>query len=128
MDARLVLLVAVVALFGHVAGHGRLEEPPSRASAWRFGFKTPVNTQDNELFCGGFSVSTRIFYIYIIYTFFFIMNQGKVGNLCMERVRITEIEISNFALVNAETYCAMHWLSMVFDSPKNVNFIEWEYS
>ncbi|KAK8780914.1 hypothetical protein V5799_017739 [Amblyomma americanum] len=31
-------------------------EPPSRSSMWRFGFKTPPNYNDNELFCGGYSV------------------------------------------------------------------------
>ncbi|XP_025834194.1 uncharacterized protein LOC108744522 isoform X2 [Agrilus planipennis] len=36
-------------------GHGRLIEPPSRASAWRYGFDTPHNYNDHELFCGGFS-------------------------------------------------------------------------
>ncbi|KAH6926995.1 hypothetical protein HPB50_024974 [Hyalomma asiaticum] len=37
-------------------GHGRLMEPPSRSSMWRFGFKTPPNYNDNELFCGGYAV------------------------------------------------------------------------
>merc|ERR1712038_1883019 len=37
-----------------VLGHGRLIEPPSRSSAWRFGFGTPENYNDNALFCGGF--------------------------------------------------------------------------
>ncbi|CAN7940817.1 unnamed protein product [Ixodes hexagonus] len=36
--------------------HGRLMEPPSRSSMWRMGFKTPKNYNDNELFCGGYSV------------------------------------------------------------------------
>jgi len=36
-----------------ISGHGRLLEPPSRASAWRFGFNTPKNYNDNQLFCGG---------------------------------------------------------------------------
>lgn len=36
-------------------GHGRLIEPPSRASAWRYGFDTPHNYNDHELYCGGFS-------------------------------------------------------------------------
>ena len=37
-------------------GHGRLIEPPSRASAWRYGFDTPPNYNDHELYCGGFNV------------------------------------------------------------------------
>ncbi|CAH1722537.1 uncharacterized protein LOC114130703 [Aphis gossypii] len=36
-------------------GHGRLIEPPSRASMWRYGFDTPPNYNDNELYCGGFT-------------------------------------------------------------------------
>lgn len=39
-----------------VLGHGRLMYPPSRSSAWRLGFDTPQNYNDNELFCGGFGV------------------------------------------------------------------------
>ena len=38
-------------------GHGRLLDPPGRSSAWRAGFNTPHNYDDNALFCGGFSVS-----------------------------------------------------------------------
>ncbi|XP_047538540.1 uncharacterized protein LOC125072076 [Vanessa atalanta] len=38
-----------------VNGHGRLIEPPSRASAWRYGFDTPHNYNDHELYCGGFA-------------------------------------------------------------------------
>ena len=36
--------------------HGYLQNPPARNSMWRFGFKTPVNYNDNELFCGGATV------------------------------------------------------------------------
>lgn len=38
-----------------VQGHGRLIAPPSRASAWRYGFSTPPNYNDHELYCGGFA-------------------------------------------------------------------------
>ncbi|XP_062607153.1 uncharacterized protein LOC134268934 [Saccostrea cucullata] len=37
-----------------VYGHGKLWEPPSRSSIWRRGFDSPVNTNDNELNCGGY--------------------------------------------------------------------------
>lgn len=48
--------IAVLTIIARsVSGHGRLIEPPSRASAWRFGFDTPHNYNDHELFCGGFS-------------------------------------------------------------------------
>lgn len=39
-----------------VSGHGRLLEPPSRSSAWRAGFKAPINYDDDQLYCGGFTV------------------------------------------------------------------------
>ncbi|XP_012258067.2 uncharacterized protein LOC105687198 isoform X2 [Athalia rosae] len=39
-----------------VRSHGRLMDPPSRNSMWRFGFPNPVNYNDNELFCGGYAV------------------------------------------------------------------------
>ncbi|GLV37061.1 uncharacterized protein CBL_02108 [Carabus blaptoides fortunei] len=35
--------------------HGRLIVPPSRASAWRYGFSTPPDYNDHELYCGGFT-------------------------------------------------------------------------
>ena len=51
LQAFVVLNVIVLAL-----GHGRLIDPASRNSAWRYGFKTPRHDTDNELNCGGFSV------------------------------------------------------------------------
>jgi len=43
-------------LLGLVRGHGYLAEPPARNAMWRYGFLNPVNYNDNELYCGGFSV------------------------------------------------------------------------
>ncbi|XKL59299.1 hypothetical protein PGB90_000315 [Kerria lacca] len=54
-----VLFVCVLAYQiqnGYVHGHGRLMEPPARNSMWRFGYPNPVDYNDNELFCGGYSV------------------------------------------------------------------------
>merc|ERR1711990_291032 len=34
--------------------HGYMKDPAGRASAWRFGFKTPRNYEDDECNCGGF--------------------------------------------------------------------------
>lgn len=48
-------LAVLTVTFKSVSGHGRLIEPPSRASAWRYGFDTPHNYNDHELFCGGFT-------------------------------------------------------------------------
>lgn len=50
---RTLLLVSVVVCTCH--GHGRLIVPPSRASAWRMGWPTPIDYNDNQGFCGGFS-------------------------------------------------------------------------
>ena len=54
------ILLVTLPFFGNflvseVSGHGRLIEPPSRASMWRFGFGTPENYNDHELYCGGYS-------------------------------------------------------------------------
>ncbi|KAL0280044.1 UNVERIFIED_CONTAM: hypothetical protein PYX00_001458 [Menopon gallinae] len=52
MMAVFAVLASMLALAG---GHGRLIEPPSRATMWRYGFDTPANYNDHELYCGGFS-------------------------------------------------------------------------
>ncbi|XP_050719782.1 uncharacterized protein LOC127000290 isoform X2 [Eriocheir sinensis] len=38
-----------------VRGHGRLIEPPGRSTAWRYGFNTPHNYNDHEIYCGGYA-------------------------------------------------------------------------
>ncbi|XP_055850562.1 uncharacterized protein LOC129915123 [Episyrphus balteatus] len=50
-----LLFTAFCTLFTTCSGHGRLIEPPSRASAWRYGFQTPPDYNDHELYCGGFT-------------------------------------------------------------------------
>ncbi|KAK2720990.1 hypothetical protein QYM36_004768, partial [Artemia franciscana] len=52
--------------FCQVDGHGRLFDPPSRASAWRVGFRTPPDTNDMEGFCGGYERQ-------------WLVNKGKCG-------------------------------------------------
>jgi len=54
-----------------LAGHGMLTDPPARNAMWRFGFNNPVNYNDNELYCGGFSVQWQ-------------NNEGKCG-VCGDR-------------------------------------------
>ncbi|XP_035213000.1 uncharacterized protein LOC118186931 [Stegodyphus dumicola] len=62
-----MLWLVVSALFvGLVNGHASLDEPPGRSTMWRYGFDTPVNDEDMELFCGGI---TRLWKI----------NKGKCG-------------------------------------------------
>lgn len=59
---KVVVLVALVIIcFTRVNGHGRLWEPPSRGSMWRRGYNTSININDNELSCGGFTVSAFCF-------------------------------------------------------------------
>lgn len=51
-----VLVCLVIIKIPNSVQHGRLIEPPSRASAWRYGFsQLPANYNDHELFCGGFT-------------------------------------------------------------------------
>jgi hypothetical protein len=42
-----------------VLSHGHLIDPPARGTAWRYGFDTPKDYNDMELFCGGFNVLTK---------------------------------------------------------------------
>ncbi|XP_071110324.1 uncharacterized protein [Haliotis cracherodii] len=49
----LVVCICLMAL-PDAQGHGRLVEPPSRSSMWRYGFDNPTNYNDHELYCGGF--------------------------------------------------------------------------
>ena len=51
-----VCLFAVSLLIGGVSGHGRMDQPPARNAAWRFGFKTPPNYDDVGLNCGGLTI------------------------------------------------------------------------
>ncbi|XP_069120051.1 uncharacterized protein [Argopecten irradians] len=44
-----------LSMFVAVSGHGRLLNPLGRSSAWRAGYNTPKNYNDNELYCGGFA-------------------------------------------------------------------------
>ncbi|KAK8376299.1 hypothetical protein O3P69_008771 [Scylla paramamosain] len=51
-----VVMVIVVTWAGSCRGHARLIEPPSRASAWRYGFDTPADYNDNEGFLWRFQL------------------------------------------------------------------------
>ena len=48
------MLMLLLVTFNMVSPHGRFIEPPSRVSAWRFGFPTLANYNDHETNCGGF--------------------------------------------------------------------------
>ena len=49
--------VTFATLITFALGHGRLISPPGRSSMWRYGYNTPTNYDDNQMFCGGFYVS-----------------------------------------------------------------------
>ena len=54
------LLIFIDFKIGSTHGHGRLIQPPSRASAWRYGFNTPADYNDSEGFCGGFDYQFKV--------------------------------------------------------------------
>jgi len=56
MDSKLILVLVCVAVgvIQQAESHGYMKDPAGRASAWRFGFKTPRNSEDDECNCGGF--------------------------------------------------------------------------
>ncbi|XP_076266066.1 uncharacterized protein LOC143199828 [Rhynchophorus ferrugineus] len=70
------LICFCLGLVDYVAGHGRLMDPPARNSMWRFGFPNPVNYNDNELYCGGYSVQWQ-------------QNGGKCG-ICGDAYNLEE--------------------------------------
>ncbi|CAF4572679.1 unnamed protein product [Rotaria socialis] len=41
-----------------IHGHGRMEDPPARNAAWRYGFDVPANYDDVGLNCGGLGVQS----------------------------------------------------------------------
>ncbi|XP_039312890.1 uncharacterized protein LOC105197030 [Solenopsis invicta] len=49
------LFIFTLATFSlkEIHGHGMLMEPVNRGSAWRKGFKTPINYDDDGNYCGG---------------------------------------------------------------------------
>lgn len=54
LSAKVFHLAVTFLFFGPVYGHGRWEDPPSRQSAWRYGFGTPKDYSDMESsWCGG---------------------------------------------------------------------------
>ncbi|XP_032305719.1 uncharacterized protein LOC26514305 [Drosophila ananassae] len=55
VDLKIIFLLEIGCIILNCEGHGRLIEPPSRASAWRYGFSTLPDYNDHELYCGGFT-------------------------------------------------------------------------
>ncbi|XP_015597787.1 uncharacterized protein LOC107268968 [Cephus cinctus] len=48
----LIIILNVLEIYSH----GMLMVPVNRGSAWRYGYNTPINYDDNANFCGGFAV------------------------------------------------------------------------
>merc|ERR1712212_565116 len=66
MAALLTLLLVSPYFLSLTSGHGMITDPPARNAMWRYGYTNPVNYNDNELYCGGFSVQWN-------------QNEGKCG-------------------------------------------------
>merc|ERR1711872_656376 len=66
MVGLLTLLLVSPLLLTLTSGHGMITDPPARNAMWRYGYTNPVNYDDNELYCGGFSVQWN-------------QNEGKCG-------------------------------------------------
>lgn len=53
----LLAFLAVSSVIVLVYSHGMVLDPVARGSRWRYAPGAPENFEDNELFCGGFTVS-----------------------------------------------------------------------
>jgi len=58
----IVLMLVTVINLQEIHGHGMLMEPVNRGSAWRKGFKTRINYDDDGNYCGGLSVNMPLLY------------------------------------------------------------------
>ena len=58
--ASVLIFFILPCLVSLVSGHGRLVEPPSRSSMWRFGFDTPHDYDDTAGYCGGFNTQWAV--------------------------------------------------------------------
>ena len=63
-----------------IKGHGRLIEPPSRSTMWRYGFNNPPHFNDHEIYCGGFTRQWQT-------------NQGRCG-VCGDPYDETQVRIT----------------------------------
>ncbi|XP_067658857.1 uncharacterized protein [Haliotis asinina] len=51
----LASVLVILGVVGGAWGHGYMYDPPGRSTMWRWGFKVPINYNDNALNCGGYS-------------------------------------------------------------------------
>lgn len=71
------ILALIMGVVGLTKGHGRLMDPPARNSMWRFGFPNPVNYNDNELYCGGFTGLSIIINQFVYYLIIMVQCSGN---------------------------------------------------
>ena len=55
------LFLVVLMSMERVISQGHMSVPPMRSSMWRYGFLTPINYDDGQLWCGGYGVSQNVF-------------------------------------------------------------------
>ncbi|CAD7093332.1 unnamed protein product [Hermetia illucens] len=60
MEHALSKLLLLFGLVDYAFGHGMMIEPVGRQSRWRVDDTAPVNTNDNELFCGGITNTWQV--------------------------------------------------------------------
>ena len=63
-------LIFLIAMDG-VNGHGFMSVPPMRSAMWNYGFPTPTNNDNTQLFCGGVGVSNSTHFHPLINQLFF---------------------------------------------------------
>ena len=88
-------------LVDEVSSHGRLIEPPSRASMWRYGFNTPPDYNDNQSYCGGFTHQYQ-------------RNNGKCG-ICGDAWDLKPVSISMLYLliIARRIHCALPFFDIL---------------
>ncbi|XP_047535430.1 uncharacterized protein LOC125069871 [Vanessa atalanta] len=69
-------ILSLAGLVVSVSSHGRVSDPPSRATMWRYGYPTPANYDDTGLYCGGFDRQYSV-------------NNGKCG-ICGDAFDLSE--------------------------------------
>lgn len=61
-----ILSIITSVAFVEVLGHGYMSSPINRASRWRLdptNWDIPHNYEDNQYFCGGYSVSAKFHFL-----------------------------------------------------------------
>lgn len=60
MSIKLYLITVIIIVnVTVILGHGMLMDPVNRGSAWRKGYNTPTNWDDDGNYCGGYTVNNN---------------------------------------------------------------------